>query len=80
MIKKFKFVTDFLERNGFEKINNKTYKNDKCKIIINDTHYEVTYYAEEFLEYMSFYTESLNFPALLGNLIWHEFIDRDFKR
>lgn len=75
-----RFVRDFLERNRFEQLTDNNYKNDKCEVIINDSYYEVVYYSEHFLEYMSFYTESLNFPALLGNLIWHEFIDKDFKR
>ena len=79
-MKHYKFVPNFLERNGFEKTKSDSYKNNKCEVIINETYYQVTYYAEEFLEYMTFYTESLNFPALLGNLIWHEFIDKDFKR
>lgn len=75
-----RFVSDFLERNGFEKINKGTYKNDRCEVSINSSYYEVAYYSEPFLEWMSFYTESLHFPGLLGNLIWHEFIDKDFKR
>lgn len=75
-----RFVRDFLERNGFEKTVDDSYKNDKCEVFINDDYYEVVYYSEPFLEYLSFSTESLNFPTLLGNLIWGKFIDKDFKR
>ena len=75
-----RFVCDFLEKNGFEKMAKDKYKNTKCKVIINDSHYEVVFYSEAFLEHMSFYTDSLNFPNLLGNLIWHELIDKNFKR
>lgn len=75
-----RFVRDFLERNGFEQATSNSYKNDKCEVVINEGDYEVNYYSEPFLEHMSFYTESLHFTTLLGNLIWHEFIDKDFKR
>lgn len=75
-----KFVGIFLKRNGFEKVDENTFKNDKCTVVIHEECYEIYYYDEDFSENMAFFTDSLRLPELLGNLLWHKFIDKDFKR
>lgn len=75
-----KFVEEFLERNGFEMVDETTFKNDKCTVVIHEWYYEIYYYDEDFSENMAFFTDSLKIPELLGNLLWHKFIDKDFKR
>lgn len=74
------YITRFLERNGFIKQEDSIYKNERCTVTIDEDYYVIEYYEKAFLEYLTFYTDSLSLPNLLGQLLWMELIDRDFSK
>jgi hypothetical protein len=74
-----KMLGDILVRNGFEERAG-GYQNDKCLITIFEDHYRVRHYEEAFLEWLDWFSDSLNIPALMGYLSWNDFIERGYKK
>ncbi len=77
-----KEIGKILERNGFEidPASDTRYTNEKCIIDIMEDHYEVTHYDIDFLEWLTWYSESASLTALMGYLSWMGFIERGYSK
>lgn len=73
-------VRDILVRIGFvEELDGKL-RNDACIIQIHEDHYQVSHYDEAFLEWMDWFSNDLNIPALMGFLSYYDFIERGYSK
>ena len=79
--KYIKEVFQFLEMNGLEKINENSYKNDKCTVIVTDDHYEIVSIIEggQDIGLYRMHSDDLNIYWLIGVLTYYRYIDRDYK-
>lgn len=64
----------FLEINGFEKMEENSYANEFCNVVITDDGYEV---ADN--QGYTMYSTDLNIYWLIGYLIYNKFINANFK-
>ncbi|MFX1295600.1 MAG: hypothetical protein ACFFD2_12215 [Promethearchaeota archaeon] len=74
-----KQIEEFLLKNGFKKLNNTHYENNKCDIYIN---YKAEYYLIKFVidsHVYDVYTTTLKLTELVGELTWHDLIDKNYK-
>lgn len=70
-------IEQFLLKNGFKKVSDIIYQTDKCMItIIENIHYSIEIFEEQTV----LYSHNLNYYWLLGVLIDHDLIDKDYKR
>lgn len=73
-------VKEILKRNGFKELSYNYYSNSKCDILFHEDYYEVEHYDKDFLEYMTWFSDNLNIPALMGYLSWMDFIERGYEK
>ena len=69
-----KDVSDFLILNGFKKITNTEYSNDKCKVSFYDGYYEVLN------DEGSVNSEDMNIYWLIGYLTYYDFMDKNYGK
>lgn len=75
-----KELGEILERNGFKDINDGQFMKESVIITIWEDHYTVEHFDTDFLEWLTWYSESLNIPALMGYLSWMDFIGRGYEK
>lgn len=68
-----KYIGVFLEKNGFNKIENNSWANDMCNVAINDTGFEVA--NNEGYVMMS---DSYNIYWLVGHLTWMGYLNKNY--
>lgn len=67
-------IGEFLLKNGFNKIVNYVYQNDKCKVTVTPQGYEV--FHDEF----TWYSHDHNIYSLIGWLTWYDLMDKNYKK
>lgn len=75
-----KYVVSFLERNGFTMKEEDVYENEHCTVILFDKYYQISYWSEDFMEDMSYFTDNLSLAGLAGLLSWNDFIPRGYNK
>jgi len=68
-----KSVIDFLNKNGFKKIEKNSYANNKCNVVINKLGYEVANNNGD-----AFYSSNLNIYWLIGILTYYGYMKKDY--
>lgn len=66
-------VISFLVRNGFTKVSDTEYKNDKCSVSILDDYYHI--FDGEY----DMYSDNLKIYYLIGLLTYNGYIDKNYK-
>ena len=74
-----KEVIDFLEKNGFKQDSYGTWINGVCAIIINEKHYAIGTYDNNFGEDGFMFSTDLNIYWLIGVLTYYNLIEKDYK-
>lgn len=64
------YVNSFLERNGFFLVEENSYANSKCNVIITSDNYEVANHEGDVT-----YSNDLNIYWLIGFLTYYNFIE-----
>ncbi len=73
-------IKGILERNGFKANRYGQYANGDVIITIEEDHYIVSNYSEEFGEWLDWFSPDLTVYSLMGFLSWNNYIERGYKR
>ena len=72
-------IEEFLLKNGFEKISDVKFTNDKCDIVINLKPYH--FYQVYFNDIKgSIFSNDLNIYWLIGVLTYYDMIEKNYKK
>jgi hypothetical protein len=74
------FVRSVLVRNGFREEFDGRLTNDDCIVKIEEDHYKVSFFHEDFLEWVEWFSKDLTIYSLMGFLSWYDFIERGYSR
>ena len=65
----------FLKKNGFKKMEQNSYANEFCNIVLEKNHYVVTNNS-----WGTMYSNDLNIYWLIGVLTYYDFMNKDYKK
>lgn len=69
-----KAIIEFLEKNGFKRIEENSYSNDLCNVVIEKDHYVLANNEGDVM-----YSPNLNIYWLIGALTYLGFMDKNYK-
>lgn len=74
-----KKVIEFLEKNGFERMEEDSYANDWCNVVF-ESNGKRRWYAVADNEGNAIYSKDINIYWLVGVLTWYGYIDKNYKQ
>jgi hypothetical protein len=77
-----RYVEEFLIRNSFMELNEKTFSNALSTVVIHEDYYQIIFMNPDYDlgDNVEMFTESLNIFQLVGILTWFGLIDRNYSK